>query len=178
MEVSAGRASILLLLVATLAGLLATPVLADTHFKLVRITCVPEARYAAVETIGIYNVGPEERAALAAEGFQELSILAKAPAKCELPQGRLVIEVVDYHAPEAQGMCGAVEDGNLKILLAGREVVQAKSTHGGCSQFHRHDIRVSEYGIQHCILTFDDAEMLAESGNAKVEANCKNTRLF
>jgi hypothetical protein len=163
---------------AIFASFLAAPAHADYLVKFVRLTCVPEARYAAVETISIYNVRADGRAALAKVGFYELEAVTRAPIKCDLPQGSLTIEVPDYHPSEAQGLCGAVEDGALKISLAGHEVVSAKSTHGGCSEFHRQDIRISEYGIQHCTLTFDDAEMLAESGNAKIDANCKNTRLF
>jgi hypothetical protein len=67
-------------LVAALAGLLgATTSWADWYFPLIRITCVPAAKYAAVETLGLYNV---DTAPLAAQGIFDLSVLAEKPVKC------------------------------------------------------------------------------------------------
>jgi hypothetical protein len=148
---------------------------ADWYFPLVRITCVPDAKYSAVETLGLYNV---DTAPLATEGIFDLSVLAEKPVKCELPQGTLSIEVLNYHAPQAQGMCGAVQDAALRVSLAGAEVAFAGSTHGGCFGSWRHDIRISEYEVHHCILEFKGPTQVVETKDfTKVEARCKNLPL-
>lgn len=180
-----------LLFIATIATLFATtPVRADWYYPLVRITCIPEASYAAVETFGLYNIGGAVTpdiigdavtpvpAALATQGIHELYSLADKPVTCELPQGKLLIEVVDYHAPQAEGYCGGVQDAGMKVSLAGSQVVLIKGTHGGCIGSQRHDIRVSQYEIQHCILRFEQATQTVESMDfTAVATKCKSVPL-
>jgi hypothetical protein len=149
---------------------------ADYFVPLIRVTCVPEAKYAEIETIGIYNV--DVNPALSAQGFSLLSDVAKAPVTCALPQGAVVVEVVDYVPTRLEGMCSQVEYAKLRVSLGGQEVAFADETHGGCTDFRHHDIRISEYGVEHCALTFSDAEMLAPTGSTTVPATCKTVRLF
>ena len=166
----------LAMLVTGLAATAAGPARADVFVPLIRVTCVPEAKYAEIETIGIYNidVGP----ALNAQGFRLLSDVAKAPVTCNLPQGAVKIEVLHYVPPRLEGMCSQVEYANLRVSLGGREVAFAQETHGGCSDFLHHDIRISEYGVEHCVLTFPDAEMAAKTGSKEVPTTCETLRLL
>lgn len=171
-----------LLFIATIVALFATtPARADWYYPLVRITCIPEASYAAVETIGLYNIGTSVTpvpAALATHGIHELHSLADKPVTCDLPQGKLLIEVLNYHAPQAKGFCGGVQDADLRISLAGSEIAVAKGTHGGCNGSQRHDIRVSMYEIQHCILQFEEATQIVVPGDfTPVATICKNVPL-
>jgi hypothetical protein len=151
---------------------------ADSYFKFVRITCVPEANYAAIETLGLYNVGVEERAALAAQGIFEISDLDKRPYACKLASGALSVELINYHAPQPTGQCGGVEDGDLLVTLAGRELTRATSTHGGCTGFRQHDIRISQYALQHCVKQFDKIfEVAAPTDFLPMNTECKSFRL-
>ena len=168
--------------VATATVLIATnPAYADWYYPLVRITCVPEVKYAAVETLGLYNIGGAVTPVppvLAAQGIHELRSLVDKPFICDLPQGTLVIEVFNYHAPRANGACGGVEDADLRILLAGSEIAVMKGTHGGCDSSQRHEIRVSEYDLQHCILRFEQVTLGVPPGDfTAVETKCKNLPL-
>lgn len=170
-----------LLVIATLAMLATRTAEADWYFPLVRITCIPEARFAAVESFGLYNIGdavtpvPKE---LETQGIFELRRLAEHPFTCQLPQGALLIEISNYHAPQPKGSCGAVEDADLTISLAGLELVKVRSTHGGCDGSQRHDIRISQYEIQHCVLRFKDAAQIVRPGDSTaVETTCKSTSL-
>ncbi|MBK8158203.1 MAG: hypothetical protein IPK59_05265 [Rhodospirillaceae bacterium] len=167
-------------LVAVLTGamLISGNARADTYFKFVRVTCVPEADYAAIETLGLYNVGGEERAALAAQGIFEICDLDKHPYACKLSHGALSIELINYHAPQPTGQCGGVEDGDLLVTLAGQELTRATSTHGGCTGFRQHEIRISRYAPQHCITRFDDIfEIATFKGFLPVNKECKSIPL-
>lgn len=165
----------IILLVAT------TGARADWCYPLVRTTCVPEASYASVETFGLYNIGtsvmpvPEE---LAAQGICELSSLARRFVTCKLPKGELLIEVTYYHAPQPKGYCGGVEDAFLRISLNKSEIAVVKGTHGGCVGSQRHDIRISEYEVHHCILRFEEPTQIVPTGDFTAVATiCKNTPL-
>jgi hypothetical protein len=75
-------------------------------------------------------------------------------------------------------MCGAVQDAALRISLAGAEVAVANSTHGGCFGSQRHDIRISEYEVHHCILEFKEPTQVVAPGDfSRIEAQCKNVPL-
>jgi len=170
------------LLIATIVTFLAaTPAQADWYYPLVRITCIPQASYAAVETFGLYNIGTSVTPvpkALATQGIQKLHSLAEKPVTCELPQGTLLIEVFNYHAPQAKGLCGGVEDADLRISLAGSQIAVVKGTHGGCGGSQRHDIRISQYELQHCILRFEEATQIVAPGDfTAVATTCKNVPL-
>jgi hypothetical protein len=87
-----------------------------------------EARYAAVETFGLYNIGDATGklpTTLAANGIYELQEIALKPVTCQLPQGKLLIEAFNYYAPEAKGMCGGVEDADLTLSLDGVRIAEA-----------------------------------------------------
>jgi hypothetical protein len=165
--------------VALAAGMaLAAPAArADTYYPFVRITCVPQASYAGIETTGLYEVGQEARATLAAQGFQELSVIAHTPATCSLPQGELRVEVVDYHPPQLEGMCSQAEDANLKVSLASKQIAFAEHTHGGCTVFQRHEIQITEFGVQHCILELTHNQVVGPTGFSPIRAVCSNTWL-
>jgi hypothetical protein len=175
MRISAPFVAMATVLIAT------NPAHADWYYPLVRVTCVPEAKYAAVETLGLYNIANAVTPvppALAAQGIHELRRLVDNNFVCELPQGTLVIEIFNYHAARANGACGGVEDADLRILLAGSEIALVKSTHGGCDGSQRHDIQVSEYELQHCILRFKQGTQIVLPGDfTPVVTKCKNTPL-
>lgn len=148
---------------------------ADWYFRLVRITCVPAAAYASVETFGVYNIDGDAWNYLNAQGIYELGTLASAPFMCDLPAGKLMVKVVNYHPAQPTGQCGGVEDGDLIVSLQGNELTTAKSTHGGCQGSQRHDIRISQYGLQHCIISFDEATQTVSAPDfSDVKAVCKS----
>lgn len=149
---------------------------ADWYAKFVRFTCVPEANYAAIETLGAYNV--RSQSTLAAQGIVELATLQNNPLLCKLQRGDLSVELVNYHTPQPTGVCGAVEDGDLRVTLAGKELTIATSTHGGCTGSQRHDIRLTEYDMQHCVMYFDEGtQVVVAHDPTPVKTTCKNVPL-
>jgi hypothetical protein len=164
------------------AAFVASQAHADWYFPLVRISCVPEAGFASAETFGLYNIDNNAGrvpTALAAQGIYELRELAGKPVTCQLPHGVLVIEISNYHAPRPTGMCGGVEDADLRVLLDGVEVADARSTHGGCVGSQRHDIRVSRYEVQHCVLRFERPTPIVDSKEfTAVATMCRSVRLY
>ena len=166
------------MLALTIGMVLATPAArADTYYPFVRITCVPQASYAAIETIGLYNVRQEARAALAAQGFQELGALARTPATCALPQGKLQVEVIDYHPPQLEGMCSQREDANLKVVLGGEQIAFAERTHGGCTSFWHHELHITENNVQHCTLELTHDQIVGPSDPSRASTECSNVWL-
>jgi hypothetical protein len=167
-------------LTAVVVILSTAPARADWYYPLVRITCIPQASYAAVETFGLYNIGtslgavPKE---LSAQGIYKLSSLADKPVICDLPKGKLLIEVLNYHAPRDKGECGGNEDADLRVSLAGTQLVLVKGTHGGCNGSQRHDIQISEYELHHCVLQFKYTQGVAPGGPIAVPTMCENVPL-
>ncbi len=142
-----------LLLALAAGGWLAAPAQADGYVPLVRVTCAPPARYAAIETLGLPDADPAARAALAAQGFRGLGEIARERLSCALPQGTLLIAVTIRGRPPAPG-CAATEDGRLEVSLSGRTIVSADSLHGGCADLMQHSIRVAGTGVRHCVISF------------------------
>ncbi|MBI2254600.1 MAG: hypothetical protein HYU58_08280 [Proteobacteria bacterium] len=110
---------------------------ADWYQPLVRITFVPEASYVAIETFGEYDIEEDAIPRLNAHGIY---LLSNRTDTCRLLDGELTIEFYDYHPPQAKGVCGAVQDASLRISFQGKQVIDVRGTHGGCSGSQRYDI--------------------------------------
>ncbi len=150
---------------------------ADWYYNLVRITCVPDASFASVETFGLYNI--DEPHGLEKQGIYHLADIKGQPIECALPHGKVSIEVVWYHEPQARGECGGVEDASLKVSLNGIEVAMVKSTHGGCGSWYQHEVQVSRYSVLHCALEFEHPPELIKSGDfMPLPTKCESLKIW
>ena len=148
---------------------------ADEFFPFVRLTCLPQQDYAEIETLGLWNIAGDSGnipPSLAADGLHDLSKVAEKPLICDLPLGAVRIKLTRYHAPQATGMCGGVEDADMQVTVDGMVVADAKSTHGGCFVEQRHLVWVQAGEAFHCVVPYQDAR-----GQPLSAGTCHRVRL-
>ncbi len=133
---------------------------ADSLTNYIRLTCIPHAKYAVVETFFINNV--PDPAASSREDHEEfeaslqngwsmyrLDALQQDPWTCDLGSNRILLRLRNYHEPQLHGGCGLKEWALLELLVDGEVAVEFPSA-STCEPSFRTLVWITPYEVQVC----------------------------